>query len=66
MVNNWLDKTLAEKEMADGADLFAFGRPFVGNPDLAARLEFCSPFVESDKATDDGAQGYTDDPALSA
>jgi N-ethylmaleimide reductase len=62
MVNNGLDKTLAEKELADGADLFAFGRPYIGNPDLVARLRQGGPFTESDKATwyGGGAEGYTD------
>ena len=66
MVNNGLDKSLAEKELAEGADLFAFGRPYIGNPDLVARLKRGGPFVESDKATwyGGGAAGYTDYPAL--
>jgi N-ethylmaleimide reductase len=66
MVNNGLDKTLAEKELADGADLFTFGRPYIGNPDLVARLRQGGPFAESDKATwyGGGAEGYTDYPTL--
>ena len=68
MVNNGLDKSLAEKELAEGADLFAFGRPYIGNPDLVARLKRGGPFVESDKTTwyGGGAAGYTDYPALAA
>ena len=73
MVNNGLDKTLAEKELANnapdgGADLFAFGRPYIGNPDLVARLKHGGPFVESNKATwyGGGAEGYTDYPPLQA
>ena len=68
MVNNGLDKSLAEKELAQGADLFAFGRPYIGNPDLVARLKLGGPFVESNKATwyGGGAEGYTDYPALQA
>ena len=66
MVNNGLDKTLAEKELAQGADLFAFGRPYIGNPDLVARLKHGGPFAESNKATWYGgeAEGYTDYPTL--
>ena len=66
MVNNGLDKTLAEKELAQGADLFAFGRPYIGNPDLVARLKHGGPFAESNKATwyGGGAEGYTDYPTL--
>ena len=66
MVNNGLDKTLAEKELAQGADLFAFGRPYIGNPDLVARLKHGGLFAESNKATwyGGGAEGYTDYPTL--
>ena len=83
MVNNGLDKTLAEKllesnapetkqlatkESGGGADLFAFGRPYIGNPDLVERLKRGGPFVESNKATwyGGGAEGYVDYPALAA
>jgi N-ethylmaleimide reductase len=67
MVNNGLDKPLAEKAVADGADLVAFGRPYIANPDLVERLRIGAPFSESNKATwyGGGAEGYTDYPALS-
>ena len=67
MVNNGLDKALAEQAIADGEDLVAFGRPYIGNPDLVARLRAGAPFSESNKATwyGGGAEGYTDYPALS-
>ena len=66
MVNNGLDKTLAEKELSDGADLLAFGRPYIANPDLVARLKHGGPFNEGHKATwyGGGAEGYTDYPTL--
>ena len=66
MVNNGLDKALAEKALTQGADLVAFGRPYIANPDLVARLKRGGPFSEGNKATyyGGGAQGYTDYPAL--
>jgi len=66
MVNNGLNKALAEKALADGADLVAFGRPFIANPDLVARLRQDGPFNEGDRNTyyGGGAKGYTDYPVL--
>ncbi len=48
------------------ADLVAFGRLFLANPDLPARLRAGGPFNEPDAATLYGgdAKGYTDYPAL--
>ena len=67
MVNNGLDQSLAEKEVAEGADLVAFGRPYIGNPDLVERLRVGAAFSDSNKATwyGGGAEGYTDYPTLS-
>jgi N-ethylmaleimide reductase len=66
MVNNGYDKTLAEKAIADGADLVAFGRPFIANPDLVRRLREDAPLNTPDQATFYGGdvKGYTDYPAL--
>jgi N-ethylmaleimide reductase len=66
MVNNGLDKDLAQQAIAGGADLVAFGRPFIANPDLVERLRKGKPWVESDRGTwyGGGARGYTDYPAL--
>ena len=66
MVNNGLDKALAEDALANGADLVAFGRPFIGNPDLVERLRIDAPLNKDDKATwyGGGEQGYTDYPTL--
>ncbi len=66
MVNNGLDKVLAEKALAEGADLVAFGRPFIANPDLVERLRQDGPFNEGDRNTyyGGGATGYTDYPTL--
>ncbi len=47
-------------------DLVAFGRPFLANPDLVARLRAAAPRNEPDMATfyTPGAKGYTDYPPL--
>ena len=47
------------------ADLVAFGRPFVANPDLPRRLAEGLPLAAMDGATlfGGGAKGYTDYPA---
>jgi N-ethylmaleimide reductase len=58
------------KETADGAvasgaaDLVAFGRPFIANPDLPERLATGAPLAEPDRSTFYGgdARGYTDYP----
>ena len=67
MVNNGYDLDLARSVVADGnADLVAFGRPFISNPDLVARLRQGAPLAPIDQATlyGGGAKGYTDYPAL--
>ncbi|WP_210585387.1 alkene reductase [Streptomyces sp. GESEQ-35] len=48
------------------ADLIAFGRPFISNPDLAARFAAGAPLADIDWATvyGGGARGYSDYPAL--
>ncbi len=66
MVNNGYDLALSEKALADGADLVAYGRSFISNPDLVARLKAGGPFNKAERATfyGGGAKGYTDYPAL--
>lgn len=69
IANNGYDRDLAETRLAAGhADLFAFGRPFISNPDLVERLRTGAPLAEMDTATlyGGGAEGYTDYPTLSA
>ena len=48
-------------------DAVAFGRPFIGNPDLVSRLREDWPLVEFNPATvyAAGAEGYTDYPVYS-
>ena len=66
MVNNGYDKALAERALKHGADLVAFGRPYIANPDLVERLRSDAPLNKPDKTTfyGGGAKGYTDYPAL--
>jgi N-ethylmaleimide reductase len=49
-------------------DLIAFGRPFIGNPDLVNRMLQDAPLNEADMATFyvPGAKGYTDYPEMGA
>jgi N-ethylmaleimide reductase len=59
----------AEADLASGvADLVAFGRPFIANPDLVERLRNGWPLAEADNASFYGgsAAGYTDYPAYDA
>ena len=66
MVNNGYDKELAVQAVANGADLVAFGKPYIANPDLVRRLREDAPLNTPDKTTfyGGGAKGYTDYPAL--
>lgn len=67
LASNGDSPELANARLLEGqADLFAFGRPFIGNPDLVERLEIGAPLAALDPATlyGGGAQGYTDDPTL--
>ncbi len=67
MVNNGYDKALAEKALnSHDADLVAFGRPFIANPDLVRRLREDTALNTPDQATfyGGGVKGYTDYPAL--
>lgn len=57
----------AQAALANGrGDAIAFGRPFIANPDLPARLRIDAPLNTPDPATFYGgdARGYTDYPAL--
>jgi len=67
MVNNGYDRESAEQAVHAGADLVAFGRPFIANPDLVERLRRNAPLNAPDKTTfyGGGAKGYTDYPVLS-
>ena len=62
MVNNAYDRVLADQALASGADLVAFGRPFIANPDLTRRLREGAAWNPADRTTfyGGGAKGYTD------
>ncbi len=68
MVNNGLDGASADQSLHDGADLVAFGRLFIANPDLPRRLRKGAPLNAPDRSTFYGGneKGYTDYPALAA
>jgi N-ethylmaleimide reductase len=62
------DRSSAERELAAGhADLIAFGRPFIANPDLVERLRTDAALNAPEPSTfyTSGAKGYTDYPRLS-
>jgi N-ethylmaleimide reductase len=61
------DRERAERDIQAGrADLVAFGRPFIANPDLARRMAEGAPIAAPDPATfyTPGELGYADYPAL--
>jgi N-ethylmaleimide reductase len=67
MVNNGYTRAMALEAVASGAaDLVAFGKPFIANPDLGRRLREDAPWNPLDPKTlyGGGAAGYTDYPAL--
>jgi N-ethylmaleimide reductase len=67
MANNGFDRGRANEAIAHGsADLVAFGKPFIGNPDLVTRLYLDVPLSPLNRETLYGGteQGYTDYPVL--
>src|ERR1700760_1512793 len=69
IANNGYDLDLANKALsANDADLIAFGKLFISNPDLVERFKRGAPLNDYDKNTfyGGGAKGYTDYPVLEA
>lgn len=67
IANNGYDRASAIEAVESGyADLVAFGRPFIANPDLVRRLKEDAALNPLDQATlyGGGAEGYTTYPAL--
>jgi N-ethylmaleimide reductase len=67
IANNGYDLTLALKaRLYNLADLIAFGRLYIANPDLVERLHAGAPLNAPDRATffGGGAEGYTDYPIM--
>ncbi|TGM37377.1 alkene reductase [Leptospira biflexa] len=59
------DAIRAEKDLTSGnADLVAFGKPFLANPDLVTKFQKNSPLANFDETTlyTPGEKGYTDYP----
>jgi len=69
ILSGGFDRSRAEQALREKrADLIAFGRPFLANPDLVDRLRQDAPLNKPDMATFyvPGARGYTDYPPLAA
>ena len=69
IANNGFDKPRANEAIAAGrADLIAFGKPYIANPDLVIRLFLDAPLMPVNRDTLYGGseQGYTDYPILQA
>ena len=68
IANNGFTREIAIDAVASGrADMVAFGRPFISNPDLVDRLrhdEPLAPEAPRDLLYGGGAHGYTDWPVL--
>ncbi len=67
ILSGGFDHASAEQALRDKrGDLIAFGRPFLANPDLVARMRADAPLNAPDMATFyvPGAKGYTDYPTL--
>ncbi len=67
MLNNGYDRSMAIEALRAGqADLIAFGRPFIANPDLTRRLRENAGLNQGDPNTFYGGDehGYTDYPTL--
>jgi N-ethylmaleimide reductase len=67
MVNNGYSRQEGLDAVAHGkADLVAYGRPFISNPDLVRRLRDDAPLnpLQADKLYGGGAEGYLDYPLL--
>ena len=61
------DRASAESALSAGrADLIAWGRPFISNPDLVERMQAQAPLNPPDMSTfyTPGPKGYTDYPTL--
>lgn len=67
IVNNGYDRAMALEAVSSGAaDMVAFGKPFIANPDLVERLRIDAPLNTPVKETfyGGGAEGYIDYPTL--
>lgn len=68
MINSAFDQEKGNKVIEEGyADLVAYGKPYISNPDLVERFENNLDLAEWDQGTfySGGAEGYTDYPKAS-
>jgi len=68
IANSEYDKEIGERAVRQGlADMIAYGKLFISNPDLPLRFEADAPLAEWDRATFYGTTevGYTDYPMMS-
>jgi N-ethylmaleimide reductase len=69
IVNNGYTRAMAMATVVNGtADMVAFGKPFISNPDLVERLRINAPLatLSADGLYGGGAAGYTDYPTMDA
>lgn len=69
ILNEAYDAVSAQDALRAGrADAVAFGKAYIANPDLVARLKTSSPLNEWDESTfyTEGGRGYTDYPCLNS
>ena len=69
ILNSDYDRDKAMAAVEEGrANAISFGRPFISNPDLVARLDRDLPIAPDDQATwySQGPEGYTDYPEAGA
>lgn len=67
VLNSDYDAARADADLASGvADAISFGRPYIGNPDLAARIRSGADWAADNPKTwySAGPEGYVDYPAL--
>jgi 2,4-dienoyl-CoA reductase-like NADH-dependent reductase (Old Yellow Enzyme family) len=67
VLNQEYDRARAQADLDSGlADAISFGRPFIANPDLVARLQSGAALTPDNYKTwyNEGADGYTDWPLL--
>jgi N-ethylmaleimide reductase len=67
MINNQFNHQSGNKVIEDGhADLVAYGKLYISNPDLVHRFELNAELAEWDQNTfySQGREGYTDYPTL--
>jgi N-ethylmaleimide reductase len=67
IANNNFDRTRANAAIAEGrADMIAFGKPFISNPDLVIRLFIDARLAMANRETfyGGGEEGYVDYPVL--